>query len=506
MRFYNFLFLLIALLIIISISACSTFNSVPTQHIVMFDGRGDLVDPTGNIRCKSKNKNELCNGKHFLMKNYHDFHDSEDDIKYYNSLINSLKNHRASYTSPPPKKILIYIHGGLNTQVSTVERAVHMHKMLEDEGYYPIFVNWQSSLISSYFDHLLYIRQGQEHVIIGPLTSPFYLLIDLGNAILRAPIVWGGQIASQLKTRASLKLDSAVEVKDRTKFLKKEYNDAQSVNSENKHPGAIAIETGEDKRQKIEKFLEGSSYLLLLPIRLLVSAPLIDSFGTSSWNNMLRRTKLLFQREDEFKNTHFDKSLGGLSQFMYRLEEEINAQPDNWEITIVGHSMGAIVLNEMVRRFPNLKYQTIIYMAAACSISDFESSIIPYLEKNSKTQFYNLTLYRIAEEGERFELDYLPYFDPFIRGSLLSWIDLFLGDPKNFTDKTLGKYANFVRAENIFPKKVRGQVHIKEFSFGNSRRGLEPQKHGEFDEYKETYNYRFWNPEFYKPSSNNLSL
>lgn len=84
--------------------------------------------------------------------------------------------------------------------------------------------------------------------------------------------------------------------------------------------------------------------------------------------------------------------------------------------------------------------------------------MIPYLETHPDTEFYDLALYRTGEERERFEAPFLPYVDPATRGSLLSWIDLFLSNPLTFSDRSLGKFANFVRAEQIFPEGVGGST------------------------------------------------
>jgi len=313
------------------------------------------------------------------------------------------------------------------------------------------------------------------------------------------PIVWGGQLYSQAKTIGEVFLPSQVDVQERTDQLAKAYRESLNRSAGQGHPGAIAIETGQDDRTFNEKALSGSTYILFLPIRMFVAAPLIDGFGTASWDTMLRRTQLLFRSETEFGKNSPTEETGGLTRFMTRFKEEIKQDPDHWEITLVGHSMGAIVLNEMIRRYPDLHYQKIIYMAPACSIRDFESSVIPYLKKHSDTEFYGLSLNRIGEERERFESSFLPYIDPAIRGSLLSWIDLFLANPLTFSDRTLGKYANFIRAEQIFPADVRGRVHLKEFNVGKRHRFQEPQKHGEFDEIGERYQFKFWNPDFYEP-------
>ncbi len=488
------MFSLCIFLTLFFLAGCAGLGRVPTEHIVMFDKRGDAVDPTGNIMCEKGS--ELCNGKHLGMLVYRDLKE-EEESKYIKDLLEELVN--KAPIRDGKRQVLIYTHGGMNTQKGTVARAVDMHEEIFKSGYYPIFINWKSSLVSSYFDHLLFVRQGKDvGWIWGAVTSPFYLVADAARAVSRAPIVWGAQLISQAKTFRGVILRSEKDVNKRSELLEKQY--LGTLNQQTKdHSGAIAIEAGTDQRDKWDMFFSGFSGVVLFPVRMFVSAPLIDGFGVSSWDNMTRRTRLLFRTESEFHSSSSWKERGGLSRFMRALEKAIEDSGEKWEITVVGHSMGTIVLNEVIRRYPDLNYTDIIYMAAACSIRDFENSVIPYLVEHEETQFYNLTLHRKAEERERFEWSRLPYVDPAIRGSLLSWIDLFLAKPLTPMDRALGKYDNFVRAEHIFQNEVRGRIHLKEFSVGNELKFKEPQKHGEFDEAGEGFQYKFWKPGFYEP-------
>ena len=101
---------------------------------------------------------------------------------------------------PEKSRILIYIHGGLNGIRGSVEKVNELVKKVESEGgrdddyqYYPIVINWESSIHEAYFDHLYRIRQGKESPIFGKLTAPFYFLADVGRALFRYPITLGFQ-------------------------------------------------------------------------------------------------------------------------------------------------------------------------------------------------------------------------------------------------------------------------------------------------------------------------
>jgi hypothetical protein len=98
---------------------------------------------------------------------------------------------------------------------------------------------------------------------------------------------------------------------------------------------------------------------------------------------------------------------------------------------------------------------------------------------------YIFTLHPEAEVNENTFYDLLP------RGSLLEWVDDFASEPTDFTDVTLGKWKNIIRALHIVPPDVRGQINIKGFWYKND---LGPQTHSEFDNDE----YQFWQPDFWK--------
>src|SRR5207248_2999500 len=92
-------------------------------------------------------------------------------------------------------------------------------------------------------------------------------------------------------------------------------------------------------------------------------------------------------------------------------------------ITLVGHSMGAIVCNRIVGGYPELKFKDIVYMGAACSVREFQANVVPYLVNNRHTRFYNLSLHPQCEAGEISLSQPKIKFDIAPRGSLLVWLD-----------------------------------------------------------------------------------
>jgi hypothetical protein len=209
---------------------------------------------------------------------------------------------------------------------------------------------------------------------------------------------------------------------------------------------------------------------------------------------------------NEIATSHI-KPDGGLSVFLRRLQQVIadpaNGGRDAWEITLVGHSMGTIVLNQMVREFgmeptsavegsapparAALPFNRIVYMAGAATVRDYQDSVLPYLRQNRDARMYHLILHPRAEIRERFDPG-IPYLDLPPRGSLLVWVDEFLSTPETPLDRTVGRYENLLPAVHNTPDEVRGRVHIKAFGVGSGVRG--PQEHGDF-----TTHLKFWKSE-----------
>ena len=88
------------------------------------------------------------------------------------------------------------------------------------------------------------------------------------------------------------------------------------------------------------------------------------------------------------------------------------------------------------------------------------------------------------------------------RGSILEWIDTFLGDPLTYDDLTLGKWSNSLRVLQSINPKFRKQVVIKAFGINDPETNTiildEPQQHTDFSD----PNLRFWLPSFWQININ----
>jgi pimeloyl-ACP methyl ester carboxylesterase len=446
-------------------SGCTAVQA-PRQHVVLVNRSGKSLFPDGDRARKPEKAGEFA--------------------AHLTAITNAIAKCTNCASSDGTKRVLIFVHGGLNTYNQSLERVNELVPDISRDGYYPLFINWNSGLVSSYQEHLLITRQGRVEHVWGPLTSPFFLAADLGRAVTRAPVVWYYQLTSDAST--------VVRYETRRRRVARESGRSQ--------PRSLQITPGEDKRGNGNRAWYGTAYFVTLPLKLAV-APFIDALGKSAWDNMSRRTQTMFWDPKVFRTPPQETQIrdaiqrialqpegaGTVAQLIQRLAELIESEKRagrRYEITLIGHSMGTIVANEIMRTHPDLPYRNIVYMGAACSVSDFEKTVVPYLQNSTNAQFYNLTLHPIAEarEAQWLLLDIPP------RGSLLEWIDNFLASPRTVPERTLGKWENVISTSVLIPKEIAGRVHIKAFDVGVGRAD-NPEKHGEFSE-QDFWKERFW--------------
>lgn len=129
-------------------------------------------------------------------------------------------------------------------------------------------------------------------------------------------------------------------------------------------------------------------------------------------------------------------------------------------------------------------------MAAACSIEDFQSSVLPYLENkiNKETVFYNFMLHPIAENSEAHG------YGIGGTGSLLTQIDNFYEKPTVESERTMGRWVNVMNGINYVTDKhneVNQRIILRTMPLGSNY----PTQHGEFDEPEFIKSGKFWKGE-----------
>jgi hypothetical protein len=535
--------------------------AVPTQHIVMVDSNGRLMDPTGSVFCHPergaedrarfiKDRPDLvappathswtpCNGRFNsvrLLELDRQVGDQfvRDADHYLDDFFANMDDWYAKNTPPgqqQKRKLVFIIHGGLNTNQTTLHRAQDLSQKLLNDGYYPVFINWQSNLFRALWSHLVKVRQGDDFGYKLAFLAPFYLVADVGKGVTRAPILWTSSLSNDFSRlyRAAkrgniLRVHSEVD-----EVYERLYSERIKFVGDPNCP-AIDIERGEFMLRWSEGAKANARYLPTgaIPVRLLanavgraapgpwallpvkyLAAPLLDGFGSSAWEHMRRSAVLGFHTDgsssEVFRDDPHASGSGGLSRFFVRLEKEIEADRRacrrtdgstcvEWEMTLLAHSMGAIVSNHVLHNFPGLDFRRIVYMAGASSVREYEESVLEYMKDHPRTHMYHLLLDDLAEVHDQYFLEVPP------SGSLLVWVDRFFTRPGTLRDRTVGRYDNLIRFLDDTPEELKRRVHVRVFGIGGALKDVEPQSHGAFGEFygARPRDRKFWDPAFWR--------
>lgn len=330
------------------------------------------------------------------------------------------------------------------------------------------------------------------------------------RSLAKAPVAHFQMIRSDLEGRPSSS-KSAMAKEEAQRLTMKYEGDLGNGHDQ------IAIKLGNDRRTPREFWRAGAGYTLTLPTKLL-SVPIIDGLGSSAWETLIRRSRVIFHTDEEMsvsrvrfraldpKHPGELVPLGGGSMLFRTLQDFTDDEKKNgrqWEITIVAHSMGAIVANEIIRNFPELPITNVVYMAAATSLRDYEDTVFPWLRRNNcvgkvcsdRVKMYHLTLHRAAEVRDTVAKSAIGIFDLAPRGPLLVWIDNYLSRPNIPLDRTAGRFVNLMTEVHNVPKELYPAIHIREFDVGRDAAQFHPQKHGDFG------SIRFWDERCWKPET-----
>jgi pimeloyl-ACP methyl ester carboxylesterase len=416
----------------------------------------------------------------------------------------------AAPTTRPVRRVLLFVHGGMNEPDDALQSAVNESRAMADEhaDFFPIFINWNSGLQSSYGEHLVDVRRGRKdhkNLVLTRAIAPFVFLADLGSAIGRAPLLWLYQIERDLQAGASDVLLLAPNTpSDKRWFRHPRLEDTVRMTSALQaqysadSDKSIQISTGDEEVSAKELHWLAVRYFGMLPFKF-VTSPLLDGLGTPAWDNMSRRTQVMFEGStiDIPPGSNDPAEIlnhppGAVEYFAGELEKHIgeNADRYDYQLTVIGHSMGSMVLNEFLRRHPGLPYENIVYMGAACSVRDFSKSVIPVMVKNPKARFFNLCLHPTAEVRETHGLEFPP------RGSLLVWIDDYFANPATPLDRTMGRWENIVESSYVIPDDpaMKRRMTFKAFGLRPTPQLVDdvPQQHGDFRA------CRYWSPSFWQ--------
>jgi pimeloyl-ACP methyl ester carboxylesterase len=408
--------------------------------------------------------------------------------------------------------VTLYFHGGLVNHPRARTHGAAIGAALERDGHFPLFVAWEAGWFPTFADHVKSVRQGQEWApLAGWLSAPFIVTADLGRAIARAPLGMVQQAADYCATWLGTFSDSVRRA--RGDHQCRTFSDevrARRINVRRAMDREAAGESTDSLRLTLGEYHSGwkrdlgrttSAYITALP-KALVTGPLMDGFGAGTYENMRRRTQTMFRRHEDMARrasvTGYRRPTGATAILIDSLQQLLRSRCDSagscrTKLNLVGYSMGSLIAARVLREWPALPVSRLYFLAAAATVTDLETSVIPFLRSHGETRFYNGMLHPRIEVGEAqwLALDLVP------RGSLLEWIDDHLTSPETPLDRTAGKWDNMAAMEYVFPPAVRGRVLLKGFGFQDPRdRGddflfSQLTGHGEFDSPK----FRFWREE-----------
>jgi pimeloyl-ACP methyl ester carboxylesterase len=479
-------------------------------------------------------------------------HDTQYE-KYIAPVIKSLRTRIThAYARQPgkPVKILIFAHGGMVDQKSAILGAEALGPMMMRDDYVPVFLVWNSDFWAAYSERLCCVSEGQKFDKVRWAwlwNIPTRLLGDVGSSLARTPEIYGMQVVRWKrsiidKSNKYYFLDPGDPTKD-CRFFPAAKSGCPSIVYPNFDPAApdYAALLNHDHFQATTKAID---YIASTPGRV-ISTATFTQVGANAWSNMVRRTRIAFDN-DGLENCESQPPApgdpdkisecwkGGFSRFFDALRDTIEFKPDPncrasqgadpqcrdrayklkgtdipVQIEFYGHSMGAIVGDELLRRYPDdLPWTRIVYMAAAVSIRDFKLTAGPVIARR-RIPFYSLSLHPLNETRE------VEAFGAVPEGSLLQWIDEMFEGPRTLDDRTLGSWKNLENTLPSWDPAILRQLTTRVFpAQPNLRRSREkaesdlykqecadqpgqgrddnlvcfPDKHGEFNIYS------FWRP------------
>jgi len=363
--------------------------------------------------------------------------------------------------------IFIFAHGGLNSYDTSISRVSrHLRAMAKSADsdpkseFYPLFLVWNSDGLGSYGDHLWRVRRGAVLGMPAHLTSPGYAAFDVVSTAARLPESWFVQ----------------------------GFVGARSLYFNSKNPCLHVEPPGPRSRLRHRVVVPprdecggvGRFAPSFIPLQIfkLVTTPIADSMGGEAWNVMKRRADLLVRNSvSEDDDSYSGSDVGGVGALLLevsrRLEDGGAWSGGSVRITLAGHSMGTFIVNNIVRKFPDLPIKKIVHMAAADTLRSLDDAIVPYLQSHQGVEFYSLMLHPEREDREWHFLNVIP------SGSLLTWIDNLYEHPPTRLDRTAGRWDNVRRWMDRLPEGVEKQMCFRVFPY--DRPDL-PTEHGEFDD------------------------
>ena len=220
-------------------------------------------------------------------------------------------------------RLVLFIHGGLTT-LDAANRNAQMRGAeiaRDDPDAYPIFLNWEAGLWTSYGRHLAYERNGTSYrgtpsawsaVVITPLV----FLSDVGRSVANHSMNTVLNFSKVLENNDYWYQNHLAAFVTKNKFLEtlREFTrDPQNGQKDHDffHEGLqydprpygprFELYLGPDiAKLDVPSFALGST---TIPLQI-ATEPVVDTVGTPAWKNMLRRTRTMFFPAENFITTN----------------------------------------------------------------------------------------------------------------------------------------------------------------------------------------------------------
>ena len=224
-------------------------------HQIYIDSKGRLLDPISG------------NNKDVIL--------AEED--YVTAIVQRFKHLKLSR---PEIELTVFIHGGLNTFEAATNRVEELRDRMLAENKYALFISWDAGPLGNLADHLFVVRRGVQDETLGALSSPFVFLEDIARSLVRLPAAWfnifvGHRLTGYSEDATGRAMD-AIEEANQVRL---------HVPSEEEYRGMPKIRTWSDLKW-------------WNPTKL-VAAPLIDGFGSGTWDSLVRRTDLVLRKAQD---------------------------------------------------------------------------------------------------------------------------------------------------------------------------------------------------------------
>lgn len=372
-----------------------------------------------------------------------------------------LANIEARVASQSPDTDIVFIvHGGLVSRATglrealVVARAIRADNNRNARDQYPIFLNWRSGGIDAYREQTFAIRKGERNEAVAIPTSPVEIASDIGRGIADMPGLGALEATRLLDTFGKAFDECSTDAASPAKTICPESMQG------NKTPA-----------------LRTAQYIGLTPVRVLTS-PFVNGMGRTAWENMVRRTRNPFWRETS-KGELKPGIVKELFDDLCRADSPLASR----RLTLIGHSMGSMILSDVLRAYPECRYRNIVFMGAALSIRDFDRTVIPVLSNGRDSHFYNLSLLPTAEARE------MSFGGTIPSGSLLEWIDEMYTPPTTRFDRTFGKWVNVRGVLKTLSSNALEKMTLRVFGTDEGQ----PKEHGDFN----NADMCFWREEFW---------